>query len=122
MKNLIAIFLSVLFVTISYSQTDQNNSKEIKIEKLHIEVTVDSAEELDATFKLDEIKQILDEIEDGEEISFKIICNGEVLSNGVKSNMTYKVNGNSENSESFLKSVEKIKKAAIKYYKRRSND
>ncbi len=88
----------------------------IKIENVAVTVTVDSAEELESTFKLDDIKELIEDAGKNETFTFKIICNGKPMSNGVKSHISYKVEGDSEDIDSFFKSVETIRSAAINYY------
>ena len=60
---------------------------------------------------------LLNLTEEGEELSFKIKCNGKKMSNGVKSSMSYEIKGNTNDKKTFLKNIEKLRKAAIKYYK-----
>lgn len=119
MKNLITC-LALVVTTLGFSQSKTllGEVKETaKVENMSITVTVDSLEEIESTFKIEEIKEILDMSEANETISFKIVCNGETMSNGKKAHMSYAVEGNTDEPESFLKSVEKIRNSAIKYYK-----
>jgi hypothetical protein len=88
----------------------------VKVESMAITVTIDSAEELESTFKLDDLSKILNESGKNQTISFELICNGEKMSDGVKSHLSYKVQGNSDEPEEFLKRVEKVRIAAINYY------
>jgi len=122
MKNLITC-LALLLTTFAFSQSKSINGKIVddtpKVERVSVTVTVDSAEEIESTFKLENIKEIIESSEDNETMSFKIICNGDKMSNGKKTSMSYKVEGNSNDKESFLKSVKKIRTSAIKYYKNR---
>ncbi|MFK7781321.1 hypothetical protein [Psychroserpens sp.] len=120
MKLGVTIF-TVLFTLFSFSQTEGVDSKitesNLEINDLSVSVTVDSAEEVESTFKIKDIKNLLKESVDVENVSFEIICNGDVMSNGEKSTLTYKVNGDSNDIDGFLQSVKKMRKAAIKYYK-----
>ena len=119
MKNLITC-LALVVTTLGFSQskTALGEVKETtKVENMSITVTVDSLEEIESTFKVADIKEILDMSEANETISFKIVCNGETMSNGAKAYMSYTVEGNTDEPESFLKSVRKIRNSAIKYYK-----
>lgn len=120
MKNLVTI-LVLLISTYSIGQDNSINgdvsTEDIKIQGLSVSVDVDSAEEIESTFKIKDIKEILNSVSENEEISFEIVCNGEEMSNGTKSHVSYKVDGNSNDINSFLKRVKKIRKAAIKYYK-----
>lgn len=125
-KNLI-ICLALLISTFGFSQShsikkDINANatyvnEEIKLKNVNIEVTVDSAEEIKSTFSTKGIKELLDETDEGEDISFKIICNRVKMSNGSKSHVSYEVKGNTDNKKEFLKRIKKIRKSAIKYYK-----
>jgi len=120
MKSVFTL-LTLLLTTISFSQSEDIESKiadnNLKVSDLSVSVTVDSAEEVESTFKVKDIKELLNESVDVENISFEIICNGEMMSNGEKSTLSYKVNGNSNDVNGFLKSIKKMRKAAIKYYK-----
>jgi hypothetical protein len=113
-------FLALFIATVSFSQAQNLEAKvttqETKITDLSVSVKVDSAEEVESTFNMKDIKKILREIEDGGDISFEIICNGDEMSNGTKSTLSYRVNGNKSDIKGLLKSIKKIRKAAIKYY------
>lgn len=118
MKNLI-VCLALVVTTLGFSQTKTvlGEVKETtKVESMSVTVTVDSLEEIESTFKIEDIKEILDMSEANETISFKIVCNGETMSNGKKAHMSYAIEGNTDEPEAFLKSVEKIRNSAIKYY------
>lgn len=119
MKNLILpLLLLVSFLGYSQSKDSQQlEIEEVKVQRLDVVVTVDSLEELESTFNLEDIKEMMDLTEDDEPLTFKIICNGELMSNGEKSHMSYKVKGTSGDEETFLKRVEAIRQAAINYYK-----
>jgi hypothetical protein len=124
-KNVI-ICLALLILSFGFSQSHSMKNdinaeatyinEEIKLKNVSIEVTVDSAEEIKSTFTTKGIKELLDDTDEGEDISFKIICNGVKMSNGSKSHASYEVKGNTDNKKQFLKSIKKIRKAAIKYY------
>lgn len=120
MKNLITI-LALLISTYGISQTKSVNGtatiQDLKIHGLNVSVDVDSVEEIESTFSVKDIKEILNHVSDNEEVSFEIVCNGKPMSSGVKSHVSYKVKGNTDDIKGFLKSVKKIRKAAIKYYK-----
>ncbi len=121
MKNLITIVF--LFVgVVSFGQTEPLNGKatisnnHLKVENLSIEVTVDSAAEVKSTFTTKTIQELIGETEEGEEFSFKITCNGPKKTNGVRSKVSYEVKGNTDDKMNFIKSVKKIRAAAINYY------
>ena len=119
-RNYVLIGLIFLSSVKGFSQSLTTNRvvvKEVtKVENMSIAITVDSAEDLESTFQVEDIKEIVGDLSEDETISFKIICNGKKMSNGVKSHISYKIDGNSDDTEGFLKSVEKIRTAAINYY------
>ncbi|MFT4610681.1 MAG: precorrin-2 methylase [Glaciecola sp.] len=119
MKTVFTI-LGLLIAAVSFSQTQdlvgKVTTENTKITNLSVAVTVDSAEEVESTFNMKDIKNILNEIEDNGEISFEIICKGDDMINGTKSTLSYRVNGNSSDLKGFLKRIKKIRKAAIRYY------
>lgn len=122
MKQLITILLFTIAIK-SYSQSSKNElkiNKELKIENIDITINVDSAEELKSTFKVKDIKEIINSSEDNEAISFKIVCNGKSTTNGLKSYVSYKVKDNTINKKDFLKRVKKIRTSAINYYKNKA--
>jgi hypothetical protein len=107
----------------NYAQTDKLNTvislENVKLKDFSVSVTVDSAEDIESTFKVTDLKEILNEVSDNESVKFEIICNGDLMSNGEKSTLSYKVNGNTKDIDAFLESVNKIRNAAINYYKNR---
>ena len=113
-KLLVILTLS-LTSTQAQNLTAKINTSEVKIENIKIEV--DSAEEIESTFTIDDFESLLNEADEGEELSFKIKCNGEKMSNGVKSSMSYEIKGNTSDKKIFLESIKKLREAAIKYYK-----
>ena len=112
--------LIILIALSGYSQSKAINGMVVKettrVENVSVEVTVDSAEEIESSFKVEDIKDILDASSDNENLSFKITCNGNKMSSGVKSKVSYKIEGSSNELEAFLMGVEKIRTAAINYY------
>jgi len=113
-------FLGLLIATVTCGQA-QNleanvTTENTKITNLSVSVTVDSAEEVESTFKMKDIKKILNEVEEDEDISFEITCNGDNISGGVTRKVSYRVTGNSNDKKSFLERIRKIRKAAITYY------
>ncbi|WP_438963555.1 hypothetical protein [Winogradskyella sp.] len=123
MKKLILPLL-LLIGSLGFSQTKSVEEIEIikkieetKVESVDVVVTVDNIEELESTFTIDDVKEVFDLSEGKESVSFKLVCNGEVMSSGKKSKMTYIVEGTSDDKETFVQRVEKIRNAAIKYYK-----
>lgn len=119
MKNVITI-LALVASLLGFGQSEslKGKAKETsKVESVSIAVTVDSVEELESTFKTEDIKKMIEATNENETYSFTITCNGEVMSNGEKSKVTYSVEGNSNQPEKFLRSVEVIRTTAINHYK-----
>ena len=124
-KNLFTCF-ALLIVAISFSQSQSivkningdatSINEEIKLKNVSIEVTVDSAEEIKSTFTAKGMEELLEKTGEGEEIYFKITCNGKNREDGVKSHVSYEVKGNTDDKKQFMKMIKKIRKAAIKYY------
>ena len=122
MKSVVTI-LFLFFATFSFAQLKNfNTSKSLEVTKasdFKISVSVDSAEDIESTFQLKDIKEILNEVIEGESISFEIICNSRETSNSDKSKVSYRVKGNSDDLKGFLKTIRKIRKGAINYYNNR---
>jgi len=119
MKTFITTCLLAL-TTIFYAQ-DSNLSGEIKMENIKTEgmsvsVTVDSASDIERTFKIDDIEELFELLSEDEELSFEMICENKLAKQGVSKSVTYRANGNSDDKEAFLSTVKKIRSAAIKYY------
>ena len=123
MKNLI-LPLFLVGCSFGYSQSQPKEDfevrKEVKVESVDVVVTVDSAKELESTFTIDDIKEMFDLTNKDKDVSFKLVCNGDLMSNGKKSHMSYKIEGSSNDQETFIKRVNDIRKAAIKYYKNKN--
>lgn len=117
MKTVFTI-LGLLIATVSFGQdvVANDTTENTKTTNLSVSVTVESVEEVESTFKMKDIKKILDEVEDDGDISFEITCKGEPISKDMTSKVSYRITGNSNDKNAFLKNVKKIRKAAIKYY------
>jgi hypothetical protein len=120
MKNVITS-LALLVTLACFSQLKSTNTiiteKTVKVNSVSVAITVDSAEDIESSFKVADIKDVLDLSDDNEIVSFKLTCNGEKMANGVKSQVSYQIEGNSDDKKSLLLSIEKIRIAAINYYK-----
>ncbi|MHA7842671.1 MAG: hypothetical protein ACX93I_05080 [Winogradskyella sp.] len=110
--------LTIATAALSQNQLNgkTSNLSQTKISNLEVVVTVDSAKDIENTFKVEDIKEILNEADPNEAISFSLVCNGTMMSNGKKSTMTYKIEGNTGEPEEFLTLVSRLRKSAIKYY------
>ena len=116
----VCTFLGLLIATVVCGQA-QNleanvTTENTKITNVSVSVTVDSAEQVESTFKMKEIREILNEVEGDEEVTFEITCNGDKISEDVSRKVSYRVTGNSNDKKRFLKGIRKIRKAAITYY------
>jgi len=123
MKNVItSLALIVTMLGFSQSKTISGTvvEEQPKLENVSVTVTVDSAQDIESTFKVEDIKEILDSADKNEIVAFKIICNDRTMSNGEKSHVSYSVKGNSNKPEEFLNSIEKIRTSAIKYYQNKN--
>lgn len=120
MKNVITS-LALLVTLACFSQLKSTNTiiteETVKVNSVSVAITVDSAEDIESSFKVADIKDVLDLSDDNEIVSFKLTCNGEKMANGVKSQVSYQIEGNSDDKKSLLLSIEKIRIAAINYYK-----
>lgn len=112
--SVLAILLSLGFNVAAQSNVEK--SELVKIESFSIKVEVDSAEEVESTFKIEDFVEILNEAQPNEDITFELKCNGKKMTNGTNSSMSYTIHGNTNEKEKFLAGVEKVKSAAIKYY------
>ncbi|MEY8847983.1 hypothetical protein AB9K26_04170 [Psychroserpens sp. XS_ASV72] len=117
-------YLILLFVcTIGYAQTDSKDQNselnEVKLTNINVSVSVDSAEDVKSTFDVKDIAELVDLAEPNETLVFELKCEDGTV-NSEKNYVSYRVKGNSSDSESFLKRVEKVKQAAIKYYKNKN--
>lgn len=112
----LALLISLAGFSQSLSGKASIDQKVTKVENMAVTITVDSAEELKSVFTIEDIKELMEESSKDESISVKIICNKKGQSTGVESQVSYKVEGNSDERKNFLKTVEKIRTAAIKYY------
>ena len=119
MKTICTIF-GLLLATMSFGQPKNLeasfNTEDAKITDLSVSVTVESAEELESTFKMKDIKKILNEVDDNEDVTFQITCNGNQIVDGVDSSISYSITGNTSDMKAFIKRIKKIKKAAKQYY------
>lgn len=119
MKNVLTV-LAICLTTTLFAQS--NNLKgnvtfnKVKIENLKIAVEVDSVEEIESTFSVEDFEKILDETGNNEDIIFSIKCNDKKVGDDVKSHIKYEIKGNTDNKKEFLKNIAKLRKAALKYY------
>lgn len=115
--TVLTLFVATSIVAQTKNLNEDISSSEIKIQNFEIAVEVDSIEEIESTFKVEDFKDILKDTGKNEPLVFKIKCNGEKMTNGLKSHISYEVKGNTNDKKGFLKNIKKIRNAAIKYYK-----
>lgn len=112
MKILITVITLTSFLISSAQSPSMNESMDLK--NFSINVSVDSLKDLNATFTISDFKDILKEVSPNETIYFKLTCNNQSKDNS--NNISYKITGNSNEPEVFLKRIQKVKVSAIKYY------
>ena len=120
MKTLFTILaLLIVSISVSYGQevNGQVTMEDVQLRDVKTSVTVDSAEEIGEAFQISDIRSLLKEVGDNEEVSFELVCNGEAMTNGKLSSLTYKIEGNTNNIKDFINHIKKVRQGAIKYYK-----
>lgn len=120
MKHLITI-LATFIISMGFAQdkigkAEWTSTGGTKIEKVAMEVTIDSLEELESTFQKENIEKLFDDFGIIDDITFKLTCNAKEKTHGINSNVSYEVKGNSGEKDVFLAQVEIIKKAARSFY------
>lgn len=124
MKNLMTS-LCLLVLTLGFGQTSKVDSSTImknsKIKDIGVRVEVDSAEDLENSFKIEDLKDLLFLSSEGQDITLEIVCNSKIMPNGVNSSLTLKINGNTNKEEEFLRNVNKIRNMALKHFNSREN-
>lgn len=117
MKNLLtSLFLVLLVFSQQANAQTSKNSRANDVKDMSITVEVDSAEELEKTFGIDDIKDLLSMAGGNEDISLTITCFREPNENGVKSSLSLKITGNTGKPDEFIKQAEHIKKVAMETY------
>jgi hypothetical protein len=118
MKTLVTILglsLGSMLFAQKTSMTNAVNHKQIN-QEVTMEVTVDSAEDLEQTFKVQDIIDLM-EMAEGSSARFKLTCRGERMSNGEFATMSYAIEKGDISDKEFVKMVKQLRKAAIAYYK-----
>jgi hypothetical protein len=120
MKNLITSLCLMLFAFgVAQAQTVKDKMDTAEINSFSVKVEVDSAEDLESTFKIKDIEDALEILENGQDISLEIICNGEKMTNGINSSLGLKIKGNTDKKEEFLVLAKKIRSAALNHYNKK---
>ncbi|OUS00416.1 hypothetical protein A9Q86_10620 [Flavobacteriales bacterium 33_180_T64] len=117
MKNLIScLILLISFIGFSQSKTEKEAFKITKIEAIGIEVTIDSVEELESVFKVEDVEELFSLSEADGTITFTLNCDFDASKNNLKGSMTYTVKGEVNEKAEFLKNIKKAKAIALKFY------
>jgi len=109
--TLLLLFCYTLFFS-------QNNSKENELifENLKLEMTIDTDNDL-KEINLNDIKSIFKQSKINQPIEFKVHCNNITNINAkLITDLSFKVNGNSNEIDSFMKKIKTIKNSIKKYY------
>lgn len=119
-KRNILMFLLLSLSIVAFGQTKPKQglatSETVKVDSLAVTVTVDSIEDIESTFKTEHLAEIVQMASENQSLSFKITCNKKTSSSSIKSSVSYKILGNSDDADGFLNDIEKVRAAAIKYY------
>jgi hypothetical protein len=117
MKNALTI-LALFAMALSFSQAKNLNGtiseRNLIVSNMAVSITVDSAEELEKTFKISDIEDFMQSLSENESISIEIVCNTKQDNANMNKSVTYKVNAN--NRGDFLKYATKIRNAALAFY------
>jgi len=117
MKNVITLLLlfSISLVSAQVTTESEISKTNVKFENLNIAVTVNSEDDIKSTFNTKDIKAIVTDVDANEALSFTITCENKAEKSN--SYLTYKVKGNTSDVDGFIKSIKKIRKSAVKYYR-----
>ena len=120
MKKLFTILgLSVGLLSFAQLNSLKVSYADNEFEDVVMDVVVDSAEDLNDTFRVDDLKDLL-ELTGGQSATFTLTCRGEMMSDGERAELKYKVEKGEMSEREFLKMVKKIRKAAIAYYQNKN--
>ncbi|RCW94047.1 hypothetical protein [Winogradskyella arenosi] len=108
-------YLVLLITVVGYSQSKVEENT-LKMDGINIEVTIDSVEDLESTFKPEDIDELFKMMTNNEELSLTLNCSFSEVKNNLKGSMTYSVIGRTNEKAKFLKNIEKIKATALKFY------
>jgi len=117
------VCVSILFVMsiVGFSQSHfkanyDSPIAEIEYHTLDIVVTVDSLQELQSELIITDFEVLLEETKAYQSLSFELVCNVKGLSKGYTKSMALKIESTTENRDSFLSRIKKLKKVAMNYY------
>jgi hypothetical protein len=115
MSKKVFICFFVLLSTLGYSQSKIANQN-TKIEAFSIEVSVNSAEEIETALSPKNLEAFFKLIEADEGMTFKLNCSFNETKDKLKGDMTYTVKGKGSDKKQFVKNVEKAKTTALKFF------
>lgn len=114
MKNTITLLL-ITCSSFIFAQESTTEHKQF-LEKLKIEITLDSFDDI-KDINISDIKSIFNQSKSDQPLEFNVHCNNSnILSTQLKSNLSIKIDGNSNDLEAFYKQILTIKKNIKKYY------
>jgi len=115
MKKLFTIF-GLIAGVVAFAQ--ENNVKisldETQFNEVSMELTIESAEDLEETFKMEDLVELMD-MSNGKSAKFKLTCRGERMTNGEFSTMSYAIEQGNMTEKEFIRVVKKLRKSAIQY-------
>ena len=114
LKKVFTCFVLLISI-VGYSQSKVED-KSVKIDAISIEVTIDSFEELESTFKAEDLDELFKMMDSNEELSFTLNCSFSEVKDNLKGSMTYTVMGRANEKSKFLKNIEKMKATVLKFY------
>ncbi|WP_179354207.1 hypothetical protein [Winogradskyella vidalii] len=114
MKNVFTCLVLLIF-TVGFSQSKIEN-KQIKVDSIGIEVTVDSVKDLESIFTETDLTTLFNTLGDNEALRFTLHCSFSEIKDNLKGSMTYSVVGNSNEKEKFIGNIKKMKSTALKFY------
>ncbi len=112
-KVLTCLVMLISVVGFSQSKVEEES---VKVDTFSIEVTIDSPEELESTFKAEDLDELFKMMDSNEELSFTLNCSFSEGKDNLKGSMTYTVLGRANEKSKFLKNIEKMKATALKFY------
>lgn len=115
--------LTLLIVTTTFAQSDnlagiisEEKENTMVVRDLKISITIDSAEDIDKTFSIKDIQDIIEIADADENISFEILLKDKSGKEGVSKSISYKIEGNTDEKDSFIAFVRRIRNASKEFY------
>jgi len=110
-----------LFSLIGFSQTQNQtlnvSQGETTVTNLKIEINVASLQELEKSFKIKDLNEIFSELDNEGDVEFRITCTkASDYDKSKTKEISYKIVGDADEKEAFLKMAERIYNSAKKYY------